>query len=419
MTLERQFDAAAPIQWKMPIILSVAALVILGFFGFGVDSNDVVFRWSNDTDAIVLANTAINAQLLGIVLGAISVLAAAASIWFAARRKQVPWYLSLIVGFSFIVGLISSVGVGTNVNVVFILSSTVALSTVIVFGSLAGIIGERVGVVNIAIEGQLLMGAFVAAFLGTITGSLWVALIAATLGGALVSMVLAVFSIKYLVDQIIVGVVLNVLVSGITAFFFSTVMSKNGVGTNFPGTFPIISIPFLSDIPVIGPVLFSQRLTTYLMFILVPLVWFVLFKTKLGLRLRSMGEHPLAADTVGLNVNRTRFWAVTLAGLIAGLGGAALTVGSVGSFVKEMSAGQGFIALAVVILGRWHPIYAAAAALLFGFAGTFRIWAVQAGAEIPSDLIQTTPYLVTLLAVTILVGKSVAPASVGKAYEKQ
>ncbi len=222
----------------MPRILSVAALVILGFFGFGVDSNDVVFRWSNDTDAIVLANTAINAQLLGI-FSAISVLAGVPSIWFAARRKQVPWYLSLIVGFSFIVGLISSVGVGTNVDVVFILSSTVALSTVIVFGSLAGIIGERVGVVNIAIEGQLLMGAFVAAFLGRFTGSLWVALIAATLGGALVSMVLAVFSIKYLVDQIIVGVVLNVLVSGITAFFFSTVMSKNGVGTNFPGPSPL------------------------------------------------------------------------------------------------------------------------------------------------------------------------------------
>jgi len=151
----------------------------------------------------------------------------------------------------------------------------------------------------------------------------------------------------------------------------------------------------------------------------VPVVWFVLFQTRLGLRIRAIGEHPLAADTVGLNVNRTRFWTVTVAGMIAGLGGAALTLGSVGAFVREMSAGQGFIALAAVILGRWNPWLAALAALLFGFSRNFRIWAGQAGSEIPPDLIAMTPYLVTLVAVTVLVGRAVGPAAVGRPYVKQ
>jgi simple sugar transport system permease protein len=174
----------------------------------------------------------------------------------------------------------------------------------------------------------------------------------------------------------------------------------------------------LSEIPIIGSVFFDQRITTYAMFVLVPLVWFVLFKTRIGLRIRAVGEHPLAADTVGINVNRTRFWTVTIAGMIAGLGGGALTLGSVGAFVREMSAGQGFIALAAVILGRWNPWLATLAALLFGFSRNFRIWAGQAGSTIPPDLIAMTPYLVTLIAVAGLVGRAVAPAAVGKPYIK-
>jgi len=148
-------------------------------------------------------------------------------------------------------------------------------------------------------------------------------------------------------------------------------------------------------------------------------VWFVLFRTKLGLRIRALGEHPLAADTVGINVNRWRFWTVSVAGLIAGFGGAALTLGSIGPFVRDMSAGQGFIALAAVILGRWNPFLAAAAALLFGFSRNFRIWAGQAGSTIPPDLIAMTPYLVTLIAVAVLVGRAVGPKAAGKPYIKE
>jgi simple sugar transport system permease protein len=243
-------------------------------------------------------------------------------------------------------------------------------------------------------------------------------LIVAMIGAALLSMVLAVFSIQYLVDQIIVGVVLNVLVLGITNFLYAQWLSNDGQNSNFPGTFPIIPIPGLSAIPVIGPALFEARITTYLAYVIIPVLWFILFKTRLGLRARSVGEHPLAADTVGINVALTRFWWVTFGGLVAGLGGAALTIGAVGAFGRNMSGGQGFIALAVVILGRWHPFSAAAAALLFGFSIVLRVWANQVSPGIPTDFITIVPYVVTLIAVVGFVGRVRAPAATGKPYIK-
>ena len=237
--------------------------------------------------------------------------------------------------------------------------------------------------------------------------------------GALIAVVLSIFAIVYVVDQVIVGVVLIALVTAVTNFLYSAVLASNSSQFNNPGTLPLLPIPLLSDIPVIGPVFFDQRLTTYLMFVLVPLTWFVLFRTKWGLRIRALGEHPLAADTVGIKVNQWRFWTVTIAGLIAGLGGASLTIGAVGAFVREMSAGQGFIALAAVILGRWNPWLTTLAALLFGFSKNFRIFAGQTGSDIPPDLIAMVPYLVTLIAVAGLVGRVVGPASSGKPYVKQ
>jgi simple sugar transport system permease protein len=283
---------------------------------------------------------------------------------------------------------------------------------------MAGVMSERVGVVNIAIEGQLLTGAFMAAVVSTITGNQIVGLVSAMITAALFSMVLAVFSVRYLAQQIIVGVVLNVLAIGITNFFFQQFLTEDSAGTNSPGTLPIISIPFLSQIPVIGPALFENRITVYLAVLIVFMVWFVLFKTKLGLRARAVGEHPLAADTVGINVGRTRFWWVTLGGLLAGLGGATLTIGNAGAFGREMSGGLGFIALAVVILGRWHPIYASAAALLFGFSIILRVWANQVSPGIPSNFITMVPYLVTLIAVVGFVGRSRPPAADGIPYVK-
>jgi ABC-type uncharacterized transport system permease subunit len=412
-------SALAPRSWRIPVLLAVLSVVTVVAFGVFGDDREVRFVWASAGDLIPLDPTPASPRVLGWVLGALALAASVVALQFAARRKPVPVWASIIVGIAFLVNLVAWVGAGGTVPVVFLLTGAIGLSTAIVFGALAGVVGERVGIVNIAIEGQLLGGAFAAAVVASTTGSYLLAVIAAMVVGGLISMVLAAFAIKYLVDQVVVGVVLIALVTAVTNFFYSAVLGPQSGAFNNPGTMPRIPIPLLSDLPVIGSVLFNQRPTTYLMFVLVPLVWFMLFKTRWGLRVRALGEHPLAADTVGIKVNRTRFWTVTMAGLIAGLGGAALTVGGVGAFVREMSAGQGFIALAAVILGRWNPWYAALAALLFGFASNFRIWAGQAGAAIPSDLIAMTPYVVTILAVALVAGRVIAPRAAGKPYIKE
>jgi general nucleoside transport system permease protein len=231
-------------------------------------------------------------------------------------------------------------------------------------------------------------------------------------------MVLAAFAIKYFVDQVIVGVVLNVLVIGLTSFFFSQVLAPNAAVLNTPPRFERLPIPVLSEIPIIGPVLFRQTLVVYLMYIAVALVYVGLFHTRWGLRLRAVGEHPQAADTVGINVNRTRFWNVALAGSIAGLGGTFFTLGSGIAFNKEMTAGAGFIALAAVIFGQWDPIKATLAALLFGFASNLQNTLSVIGSPVPSEFMLMLPYVVTIFAVAGLVGKARGPAAAGKPYIK-
>jgi simple sugar transport system permease protein len=327
-------------------------------------------------------------------------------------------WLSLFFGLVGATSLLAWLAAGASVPLPFLLSNAVVLAVPIILGALGGVMSERVGVVNIAIEGQLLTGAFVAAVVGSLTDNLWLGLITAAIASALLSMSLASLAIKYLVDQIIIGVLINVLVIGVTNFLYSQWLAGDGRNSNFPGTFEIVKIPLLSDIPIIGEALFANRVTVYITLLLVPLVWFMLFRTKLGLRARAVGEHPLAADTVGINVARTRFWWVTAGGAIAGIGGAALTIGNVGAFGREMSGGLGFIALAVVILGRWQPFYVAAAALLFGFAIIMRIWANQVSPGIPSDFITMVPYLVTLIAVAGFAGKVKPPAASGQPYSK-
>jgi general nucleoside transport system permease protein len=339
---------------------------------------------------------------------------------FYLMKKPSPMYLNIVFGFVSLLTLLGWLAAGsrTGVLVYYILSSTVVFAIPLILGGMAGIMSERVGVVNIAIEGQLLTGAFVSSVVGSMTQNLYLGMFAAMIAAALLSMVLAGLAIKYLVDQIIIGVLLNVLVIGVTNFLNSAWIDADKQHLNSPGTFAPINIPVLSQIPIIGQVLFDTRITVYLMMIIVPVLWFVLFKTKLGLRARSVGEHPLAADTVGINVGRTRFWWVTLGGMVAGLGGAALAIGNVGSFGKEMSAGQGFIALAVVILGRWQPVYVTLGALLFGFTIVLRVWANQVSPGFPTDLITMAPYLVTLIAVAGFAGKVRAPAADGQPYEK-
>ena len=404
--------------WKTPSVLALFSGIVLVLFGFLGKPGDVTYNLSNKGDIFSVPDVVLASTFANVVLGTLMLLGAVYSAWLTIREKHTPMWVSLVAGLLGATGLLGWLAAGNVVPVSFILGSAVVLAVPIILGALGGLMSERVGVVNIAIEGQLLTGAFMAAVVGTITQNLWFGLIAAMISSAILSMALASLAVKYLVDQIIIGVLINVLVIGITNFLYSQWLASSGEEANFPGTFDIIAIPYLSGLPIIGPALFEARITVYLTFILVPLVWFILFRTKLGLRARAVGEHPTAADTVGINVGRTRFWWVTLGGAIAGLGGAALTIGNVGAFGREMAGGLGFIALAVVILGRWQPFYVSAAALLFGFAIILRVWANGVSPGIPTDFITMVPYLVTLIAVAGFAGKVKAPAASGQPYIK-
>lgn len=405
---------------KATIVMAVAGLIVLLGFGVFGKPGDITYVWSDKREFVQLPSYVVNSMLFCTIIGVILLALAGLAFMLNRRSKVTPMWLIIIFGFLAIMALLGwlATGASQGVQMVFILSNTLVLAIPLILGGMAGIMSERVGVVNIAIEGQLLTGAFVSSVVGTTTGNLYIGMIAAMIAAGLLSMILASLAIKYLVDQVIIGVLLNVLVIGVTNFLHSAWVDKDRQHLNFPGTFDKIAIPFLSDIPVVGQVLFNNRITVYLMFIIVPVLWYVLFKTKLGLRARSVGEHPLAADTVGINVAKTRFWWVTIGGMIAGLGGAALTIGNVGSFGREMSGGQGFIALAVVILGRWQPIYVMLSALLFGFTIILRVWANQVSPGVPFDFIVMVPYLVTLVAVAGFAGKVRAPAASGQPYVK-
>ena len=403
---------------KAPIVMAFVAIVSLVFFGILGPTSIVHFQITEANALVSIPDLNLPSNSLGIWASVILIALTAVSCWFGIARKFVPRVLVIFFGLTAIVALLGWIAAGADVPVGFLLNNTLVLALPIILGGMGGIMSERVGVVNIAIEGQLLTGAFVAAVVGSITNNLWVGLIVAMIAAALLSTVLASLAIKYLVDQIIIGVLLNVLVIGVTNFLYSQVISQDNANLNFPGTFDRIPIPLLSQLPIIGDAFFNQGATVYITFLLVPALWFILFRTKLGLRARAVGEHPLAADTVGINVAKTRFWWVTLGGAVAGLGGAAITIGNVGAFGREMTGGQGFIALAVVILGRWQPLYVSISALLFGFAIILRIWANQINPVIPVDFITMVPYLVTLIAVAGFAGRVRGPAASGKPYEK-
>ncbi|WP_416404365.1 ABC transporter permease [Arthrobacter sp. LFS091] len=406
---------------KVPISLGVLALIALVFFGFLGPDKTAEMKISDSGDAVVVPALMIPGQVGGVVLGILLLAMAAYSIFLWTRGERSPKWLPIAFAVVFVFALLVWIVAGArqpSISLAGLVAGSVTLAVPLVFGSLSGVLCERVGVVNIAIEGQLLGGAFTAALVATITGSPYIGLIAAAAAGAAVSMVLAVFSIKYLVNQIIVGVVLNVLVSGLTGFLFGTLMVPNKEQFNTPGRLDILPIPLLSDIPIIGPILFEQSIAGYLMYVAVAVVWFGLFKTRWGLRVRAVGEHPQAADTLGINVNATRFWNVTLGGAIAGIGGAVFTLVTIDSFTKDISGGRGFIALAALIFGRWNPIGAFLASLLFGFAYNLQSILGIIGTPVPSQFMAMLPYLVTIFAVAGLVGKSRPPAASGIPYVK-
>lgn len=405
--------------WKVPVAFAIFTALFALLLVAAPRTGESTFRLSTPTDVIQLPDLVVPVVTTAWVCVALLVALTLASVFFVRSYARSPlWVVAVFIVF-IVIGFLTWAAAGAAIPVTGLLAGALGLSIPLVYGALGGVIGERVGVVNIAIEGQLLAGAFTAAIVASVTRQPLLGLVAAMLAGMLVAFVLAAFAIVYLVEQVIVGVVLNVLVIGFTSFIYSQVLQSNAAVLNNPPRFDKLPIPLLADIPVIGPVLFNQTIIVYLMYIAVAAVYIAMFHTRWGLRLRAVGEHPQAADTVGINVNATRFWNVLLAGAIAGMGGTVFTIGNGIAFNKEMTAGAGFIALAAVIFGQWDPIKATLAALLFGFASSLQNTLSIIGSPVPSEFMLMLPYVVTIFVVAGVVGRSRAPAADGVPYVKE
>jgi len=410
-----------PIEWKMPIMYGVLAVIGVGLYAIAMPGGThTTFQLAKGASWFTIPNFALPSLAAGIVIALALVALAAFAAWTTSRRAKVGVWLPATFGFLFVFGFLVYAGAGNTgvIPLTTLLAGGLALSVPLIFGAMCGLVGERSGIVNIAIEGQLLLGAFFAAVAASLAQNAYVGLIAAPIAGAILGALLVWFAVQYWVDQIIIGVVLNVLVVGLTNFLYSTVLTQNAATWNARQRLPNLPIPVLSEVPVIGPVLFNQTILVYLMYAVVILLNVFVFRSRWGLRMRAVGEHPKAADTVGIKVNRTRVINTIFAGAIAGLGGAFFTVGTGLAFGKEMSAGQGFIALAAMILGKWNPYGALAAALLFGFSKNLGNLLSSIGTPVPSEILLMLPYLITILAVAGFVGKVRAPAAENIPYKE-
>lgn len=411
--------AVPPLSLKAPLTFTVVA-VLTSLLAFAWPrQGESTFRLSDRTSSVEIPDLVVPTGPTVLICVVLMLAIAAASWGFALKRRRTPLWIVIVFGLIGISAFLTWSAAGGMVPTTGLLFGAISLSVPLIFGAIGGVIGERVGVVNVAIEAQFLLAAFTSALIATVTGSYVAGLLGAVLGGVLVAVVLAVFAIKYVVEQVIIGVVLNVLVTGLTSFLHGAIMVPNSAALNAPPRFPRWAVPGLSEIPVLGPVLFNQTLIVYIAYVLVPVITWALYRSQWGLRLRACGEHPKAADTVGIKVNPTRFWNLLLAGAIAGVGGAYFTLGAVGAFDKEMTGGLGFIALGAVIFGGWDPLRATLAALLFGFTTNLQTLLSNLGSPIPSEFMSMLPYIVTVLAVVGFAGRSRPPAASGVAYVKQ
>ncbi|MEV4713642.1 ABC transporter permease [Micromonospora sp. NPDC049374] len=402
---------------KVGLVLLALGLLATVLFGALATGEQARFTLSEDAAGAALE---VDGTVGAIVFGVIALAAGGAMLAGLPKRWFVPVLAVGLVAFvlSFLCWQVSAAPTGQNfMPLVNIVRGTFLLALPLIFGALAGVLCERSGVVNVAIEGQLLMGAFSGALFGSISGSVWVGLIAAAIGGSLISLLLAVFSIRYLVDQVVMGIVLNLLAVGITGFLYERLMQTDAARYNSAPRFSNWEIPLLSDIPLLGPALFRGNIFLYLALLLVLVIHIALFRTRWGLRTRSVGEHPTAADTLGVRVLGLRYRNVIMAGAVAGIGGASYTL-ALFSFTKNMIGGKGFIALAALIFGRWSPTGALLAALFFGFADQLATYLGAINSVIPGQFLAMLPYLATILAVAGLVGRVRAPAADGKPYIK-
>ena len=302
--------------------------------------------------------------------------------------------------------------------IVGVSAAGIRLATPILLAALGEVFAERAGVLKISIEGEMLIGALFG-FLGAFyLKSLWIGILIGMAAAAIFSLIAGIMSITLKVDQVITGITLNILALGLTGFFYRFILGKSFIP---PSITPlgVLRIPVLGDIPFIGQILFEQNIIVYMaFFVFVPISTFVLFKTRFGLSLRAVGEYPLAADTVGIHVYTIRYLCVGIGGVFAGLGGSFMTLAQLNMFTENLTAGRGFIALAAVIFGRWHPVGAMIATLLFGTADALQLRLQALGVNVPYQFLLMLPYLLTIIALVGVVKRTNAPAALAVPYEK-
>jgi ABC-type uncharacterized transport system permease subunit len=390
-------------------LAGVGAIVL---FGLTAESGQTSTLLLNPRGSDTLPDLELPTQIVSFVLGF-------AAIALGVRALRVPdpriaRYFGGALGL-FALALVVWAARGGTGALYGLVSGSLERATPIALGAIAGLLCERTGVINIAIEGMMLASAFAAAITGSAAGNVWVGLLCGLAVGALFGLIHAVVSIRFEVDQIVGGTFINIFALGMTSYLSARILVEYA-DLNRPGTFRPFEIPVLSDIPFVGPLLFAQDIFGYLMFALVFFLAWALFNTRWGLRVRSVGEHPRAADTVGISVRFIRYRNVILGGMVAGLGGAWFTLGSAGRFDENMTNGKGFIALAAMIFGRWHPVGAFVAALIFGFSEQLNDYLALLNTPIPSQFLLMAPYVVTIVVVAGLVGRPRVPAANGQVY---
>jgi simple sugar transport system permease protein len=401
------------------IVLIIIGLAILFLFGTNITpGSKSTFGLTpiGDKNVIPLPSMVLPVQTSIYVLVLITFFVAG---WQLARGIRSTGIMIGVVAFCFVAAFLIWAAKGNSMDLVGMLNNTLVRATPIALAALCGVVSERAAVVNIAIEGIMLMSAMMSVMVATITKNLYLGLLTGMVVGMIVAAIHAVLCITFRVDQIISGVAINILGTGASSFISNRYMQTNIDQLNNSGVFPNISIPLLSKIPILGPMLFENNIIIYITLILVVVLYIILFYTPWGLRTRAVGEHPKAADTLGINVYLTRYVDVIVGGLIAGIGGAYFTVGSVGRFDQLMTAGKGFIGLAAMIFGNWNPIGALGSSLIFGFADSLQIKMQILNVPIPTEFLQMAPYIVTIIVLAGFVGRVHPPAADGSAYVKQ
>jgi ABC-type uncharacterized transport system permease subunit len=401
----------------MGIFLVLLGVIMFWTFGLDVPSGLHSTFILTQPPAVKVSPLTMDVRWVSIVLAVVCAgLGALLIVW---RRNRGIYAIFTLGAMAFLWSFLTWAARQGTLDFVGVLAGTILGATPLIYGSLSGILCERSGVINIAIEGQFLAGAFLGAMIASWTGDLWLGVLCGAGAGGALGWLLAFLSLRYGADQIIVGVVIDALALGLTNYLLYQVLTPYQTTLNNGISFSAWKIPLLSKIPVIGPVFFDQNFFVYLAAILLVAVSLGLFRTRWGLRVRSVGEHPRAAETVGLRVIRTRYSNVILGGALAGIGGAWFTIGSIEAFTTDMTSGLGFVALAAMIFGRWRPYGALGAALLFGFAQSLQSLLGVLDVGIPSPFLAMAPYVITIAVVSGLVGRVRPPAADGKPYARE